>query len=562
MTRVEQILAAMGYNVKPQEAQQAKKEEKIENIFTYKLPENVDYSSKADRKARQQDLKNEYASIRAEYKEQNSGDTLIARLTNRQAGRFAKAQLHNEQRYQKYLNTETFLSKSEYDSAVAQQKAGKAYQGKELTYIKNENVQQWVRNNPQKFYENGKFSSEKYKAEMAKWVGTDYKMNLDEKSALSAGGDRMTKKEAKKAAQYAGIDVEKDTTWLKKAGAFFGTEAGAAGIGAVTGYAVTGKANFNSYVDGKHQNGQHEILGEQHSSRNAKATGAGIGALSAALGALPLAIYNAAKAKDNGAPDVFQNSTAERIVKDPDGIKNVTEKGGCRTLVRSIMALPNLTENEKIAALEYAYGKNTGKTVNKSELVAAYQAAKELNDNKPAEEPKPTEAPQPQPTTTPQPTETTQPTAPTAPSACYDVEEEKGKEPTTFTVRYGDYPSAIISGMYGVRQGTREYAKIRNEVYKASGYERNTNLRVGQQFTLPDVQIGDKTYKADPANKDKVKAGRVVNNGLHTKNLNKVVKAGNKYYVTDCQGKRIPNVPAYDNEDAARNKIDELRTQK
>ena len=62
MTRVEQILAAMGYNVKPQEAQQAKKEEKIENIFTYKLPENVDYSSKADRKARQQDLKNEYAS--------------------------------------------------------------------------------------------------------------------------------------------------------------------------------------------------------------------------------------------------------------------------------------------------------------------------------------------------------------------------------------------------------------------------------------------------------------------------------------------------------------------
>ena len=116
--------------------------------------------------------------------------------------------------------------------------------------------------------------------------------------------------------------------------------------------------------------------------------------------------------------------------------------------------------------------------------------------------------------------------------------------------------------MYGVRQGTREYAKIRNEVYKASGYERNTNLRVGQQFTLPDVQIGDKTYKADPANKDKVKAGRVVNNGLHAKNLNKVVKAGNKYYVTDCQGKRIPNVPAYDNEDAARNKIDELRTQK
>ena len=33
MTRVEQILAAMGYNVKPQEAQQAKKEEKIENIL-------------------------------------------------------------------------------------------------------------------------------------------------------------------------------------------------------------------------------------------------------------------------------------------------------------------------------------------------------------------------------------------------------------------------------------------------------------------------------------------------------------------------------------------------
>lgn len=405
-TRVDSINVASSTNyATAPETKKKKKEE--EAILTFGLPDGVDYSKKSERKARQADLTKKYNGLEAKYYDNRSDETLTDRLTKKEAKGFAKRQVQNEQRLQKFLNTETFLTKKEYDEAVKLQKAGKGYEGKNLTYIEDTDVQRWVKNNKHKFYKDGKFSSDLYKQELVNWAGTDYKMNLDERSAVSAGGDRMSKKDAKKAARYAGIDIEKDLTWLKKAGALVGGVGLGAGIGAVTGYAVTDKANFNSYIDGIHQNGNHEILGEQHSSSNAKQVGARTGAIAGALGALPAAILAAAQAKDNGEKDVFQNSTAEKIVKDPDGILNVTEKNGCRTIVRAIMALPNLTENEKIATLEHAYGQSTGKTVNRNELIAAYEAAKLINDLPP--EPTAPTAP----TTTPVPTGATAPTAPT-----------------------------------------------------------------------------------------------------------------------------------------------------
>lgn len=88
--------------------------------------------------------------------------------------------------------------------------------------------------------------------------------------------------------------------------------------------------------------------------------------------------------------------------------------------------------------------------------------------------------------------------------------------------------------MYGVKYGTPEYRQIRDAVYEASGYKRNTNLKVGDKFTLPDVKVGDKVYSANVEND--VRTGDVVNNGLKLGRTNKVVKSGDKYYIQDCKG--------------------------
>lgn len=413
-TRVDSISAASSttYSTKPDTKK--KLEEKKEEIISFKLPNDVDYSKKSERKERKADLEKQYQNLKAEYYDERSNEVLTDKLTKKEAEKFASRQVDNEKRYQEFLNTETFLTKAEYEKAKADQKAGKAYQGKDLTYIKDGDVRRWVQDNKHKFFKDGKFSSDLYKSEIAKWVGTDYKMNLDEKSAVSAGGDRMSKRDAKKAAKYAGIDVEKDLTWLYKTGALVGGVGLGAGVGAIAGGAVVGDANFNSYVVGKHQDGTWEIIGEQHSKSDAVSAGRKIGAISGALGALPASILAAAKLKDEGGKDVFQNSVAAEIVKDPDGIKNVTEKDGCRTIVRAILNLPNLTENQKIATLEYAYGKNTGKKVNKNELIAAYEAAKVINDLPPA------------------PTTNTEPTTPTA--ATTPTQATVATTPTAATV--------------------------------------------------------------------------------------------------------------------------------
>lgn len=43
----------------------------------------------------------------------------------------------------------------------------------------------------------------------------------------------------------------------------------------------------------------------------------------------------------------------------------------------------------------------------------------------------------------------------------YDVCYEEGEMPKSYTIKAGDYPSAIISAMYGVKFGTPEYNAIK-----------------------------------------------------------------------------------------------------
>lgn len=528
-TRVGSIGAAQSasYATTPEEIKKKKQDKKDEAILTFGLPEGTDYSKKADRKRRQEELTKQYSGLEAKYRDERADETLTDKLSDKEAKKFAKRQVDNEKRYQHFLNTQSFMSKEEYEAAVKAQKAGTGYQNVNLEYIKDEDVRNWVENNKHKFYKDGKFSSDLYKQEMANWVGTDYKMNLDERAAVSAGGDRMSKGDAKKAAQYAGIDVEKDLTWLKKAGVFVATEAAGAGIGAVTGGIVTGSGNFHSRVDGIHNDGTIENLGEQHSKTNAKVRGRQIGAWAGAIGALPAAILAAAQAKDNGEKDVFRNADAEKVVKDPDGIKNVTEKDGCRTIVRAILALPNLTENEKIATLEYAYGKNTGKTVNRNELIAAYEAAKKINDL-----PQPTEPTAPtgntEPTGVTQPTAPTGTTAPTVPTGTTEpttvttptvnttpTEPEPPKYPVV-TVQNGE-SIARLAKKYGVSQKEiMELNKDKLRYFKSAtdcGSKKYLGFLVGAQIKLPEN-----------ANEEAVKKNQETNSAKENAKYRKSVK--------------------------------------
>lgn len=510
MTRVDGINAVSNTNAAEQAKKQQKKDEKV--VITFSNPDRINYADKSARKQRQADLTEKYLSLEAEYYDAKSDEKLTDKLTNKEAKNFAKRQVQNEQRLQNFLDTQAFMSKEEYDAAVKAKKAGTAYQNVNLQYIQDKDVRNWVEKNEHKFYQDGKFSSDLYKQEMAKWVGTDYKMNLDEKSALSAGGDRMSKGDAKKAAKYAGIDVEKDLTWLYKAGAFLGVAAAGTGLGAITGGMVTGKANFNSYVVGNHQNGTSEILGEQHTSSNAKAKGRQIGAWAGLIGSLPGAILAAAQAKDNGEKDVFQNAEAEKVVKDPDGILNVTEKDGCRTIARAILALPNLSENEKIATLEYAYGKNTGKTVNRNELIAAYEAAKQINDLPPEKVEVPevsdltikTEAPTPDGKIVPLPEKKQE----EKPEEKQEQEVHESKQ-YTVTVQNGE-SIARLAKKYGVSaKEIMELNKSQLRNFKSAtdcGGKKIVGFRVGAQIKLPENANEEAVKKNQETNSQKEQA--------------------------------------------------------
>ena len=142
----------------------------------------------------------------------------------------------------------------------------------------------------------------------------------------------------------------------------------------------------------------------------------------------------------------------------------------------------------------------------------------------------------------------------------YDVLPEEGKMPKAYTIKAGDYPSAIIEATYGVKYGTPEFNAIKEAVYAASEYQPNTNIYAGDKFTLPDVEFNGKVYSANP--EAEVKPGIVKDNGLKLAHTKEVVKEADKFYIIYKEtGEKVPNEPAFDSEDAARNRILELDAQ-
>lgn len=512
MTRVEKVDAITTQEVKKQKKQEETKKADTE-LQTL-------LGNKDAQKARREELIDDYLGLG---------------LTKRQAKKAAKNQVKNEVTQEEVDRTIVYLDKDEYKKNKDKDEAA----GFIPEYVKNKKVREMVETHPERFYETDKdgklvldengnkiFSSDKYKLTMREFTGLDYKLNLDERKA-GAEEFGVKKRHMKKAVKYGNFEYERDNTVLYKTGAVVGS----LGLGALIGSSVG--ANFNSNVYGIHADGSKELLG--HQSSNAGIVNPIKGALAAAPAAIALGIF----VKDNGYADVFQGLSAEEIVKQgTSGIKGDANK----KIVQGILDLEHLPDDLKAEAMKVAYGQATGKKVNERELIAAYELAKKA-DEQYAQldiQPTPPVDPEPDPTPTPVPTPTPEPTPTPDPEPIelceYEVCSEEGTEPKSYTIKYGNYPSGIIMDMYGVKYGTPEYRQIRDAVYEASGYKRNTNLKVGDKFTLPDVKVGDKVYSAIMENEDKVRKGDVINNGLNLGRTNKVVKSGDKYYIQDCKG--------------------------
>ena len=231
-------------------------------------------------------------------------------------------------------------------------------------------VRRIIADNPEDFYVNGKFSSDQYKRRLGKYTGFDNKANLDEiKTAASDYG--VGNRTIRRAMKRAGYEREKDLTWLYKSLAALGVLGAGAGVGALVG------ADFTSNVYGIHNDGTHELLDTIHTSN-----AVGVGALRGLLASVIPAIALAAVVKDNGGKDIFNGNTAEEIVA--KGEKNIETRISGETnqkIMKSILKMKNISDEDKAFILQLAYGELTGKKVNDRELMAAYEIAKYCDEH-------------------------------------------------------------------------------------------------------------------------------------------------------------------------------------
>lgn len=289
----------------------------------------------------------------------------IPELTNREAKSFGKKTMQNERAAARVDNRMVYIDQNKMNAVSA------AMPDREHVYIKDETVRRVIAENPEDFYVNGEFSSDQYKRRFGGYTGFDNKGNLDEIHTASTDYG-IKKRKVRTAMKYAGYETEKDLTWLYKTLAALGVLGASAGTGALIG------ARFTSNVWGIHNDGSSELLDTITSSSNA----APVGALRGLLAGIIPAIALAAVVKDNGGKDIFNGNTAEEIVA--KGEKNIESRiRGAKNqkMMKAILRMENISNEDKAFILKLAYGELTGKKVNDRELAAAYEIAKFCNEH-------------------------------------------------------------------------------------------------------------------------------------------------------------------------------------
>ena len=310
------------------------------------------------------DARNVFAKEKAaEYKRE------IPELTQKQANSFGKKTMQNERAAAVVDDRMVYIDKDKMQAAQA------AMPDREHVYLDPDKkfdakVRKIIAENPEDFYVDGEFSSDQYKRRLGGFTGFDNKANLDEvKTAASDYG--VGNRTIRRAMKRAGYEREKDLTWLYKGLAALGVLGASAGVGSLVG------ANFTSNVHGIHNDGSTELLDTIHTS-NARS----VGALRGLIGGIIPSLALAAVVKDDGGKDIFNGNTAEEIVA--KGEKNIESriKGKAnQNMMRGILRMENLSNEDKAFILKLAYGELTGKKVNDRELVAAYEIAKYCNEH-------------------------------------------------------------------------------------------------------------------------------------------------------------------------------------
>lgn len=310
------------------------------------------------------DARNVFAKEKAaEYKRE------IPELTQKQANSFGKKTMQNERAAAVVDDRMVYIDKDKMQAAQA------AMPDREHVYLDPDKkfdakVRKIIAENPEDFYVDGEFSSDQYKRRLGGFTGFDNKANLDEvKTAASDYG--VGNRTIRRAMKRAGYEREKDLTWLYKGLAALGVLGASAGVGSLVG------ANFTSNVYGIHNDGSTDLLDTIHTS-NARS----VGGLRGLIGGIIPSLALAAVVKDNGGKDIFKGNTAEEIVA--KGEKNIESriKGEAnQNMMRGILRMENLSNEDKAFILKLAYGELTGKKVNDRELVAAYEIAKYCNEH-------------------------------------------------------------------------------------------------------------------------------------------------------------------------------------
>ena len=469
----------------------------------------------------------------------------IPELTDKQADACAKNTMKNEKAAAVVDDRMVYIDKAEMEAAE------KAMPDREHVYLNPDKkfdakVRRIIADNPEDFYVNGKFSSDQYKRRLGKYTGYDNKANLDEiKTAASDYG--VGNRTIRRAMKRAGYEREKDLTWLYKSLAALGVLGAGAGVGALVG------ADFTSNVYGIHNDGANELLDTIHTSN-----AVGVGALRGLLASVIPAIALAAVVKDNGGKDIFNGNTAEEIVA--KGEKNIeTRISGEKNqkIMKSILKMKNISDEDKAFILQLAYGELTGKKVNDRELMAAYEIAKycdehpEINpkdyDNLPV--PKPGDIPGDDDDDDDDGNNTT-----VTPPLCqlsigknngvkvhdyYVRAGVKGKDKQGNDIIKGDNPYNIVMGKYkradGKAMSHADIMALRNELFG-----KNKGLKQGN-IQLPDTKtVNGVDYVYNDGN---VILGTVAKVKL---NYFKPIKyQGDSYNVQDCSNNvLIDNLPS------------------
>ena len=293
----------------------------------------------------------------------------IPELTQKQATSFGKKTMQNERTAAVVDDRMVYIDKAKMEAAEA------AMPDREHVYLDPDKkfdakVRKIIAENPEDFYVDGEFSSDQYKRRLGGFTGFDNKANLDEvKTAASDYG--VGNRTIRRAMKRAGYEREKDLTILYKALAALGVLGASAGVGSLVG------ANFTSNVHGIHNDGSTELLDTIHTS-NARS----VGALRGLIGGIIPSLALAAVVKDDGGPDIFKGNTAEEIVaKAEKNIESRIKGEANQNMMRGILRMENLSDEDKAFILKLAYGELTGKKVNDRELVAAYEIAKYCNEH-------------------------------------------------------------------------------------------------------------------------------------------------------------------------------------